>query len=268
MSEAWKEIVRFKTGHAHKYDYGSVLIYGGPEMTGAASLAAKAALRMGAGLVSILADPKVSNVYRSFCPSIIVRELDAVRHFSKHFNEKQTVLLIGSGAGQDDADGLRKAVLDAVKSGKISVIDADAMTVFSDDPDQLTNALNDRCILTPHEGEFKKLFPRIEGSKSEMAVSAAKASGAVIVLKGAETVMAHPNGRYEVYSDGSPWLATAGTGDVLAGMIAGLAAYHQDVLFEAVCAAVHMHGMASKIAGAGMISEDLPDILPLVWNAL
>ena len=237
-------------------------------MTGAACLAGKSALRMGVGLVTISSPEKVANVYRSFCPSLIVEERESADQFYKQFEDpRRNAILIGPGAGKDNAEGLRKAVLDSVQSKKICVLDADALTVFENGPEILLRLTHEHCIFTPHEGEFAKIFPDIKGDKAEKASQAAKISNAVIVLKGSETIIAASDGLVVLNTNGSPWLATAGTGDVLAGMIAGLCAWHAQTIFEAVCSAVWMHGEASQLAGAGMISADLVELIPQVWKA-
>ncbi len=263
----WKNQTKQKPADGHKYKYGHAVVYGRTKMTGAACLAAKSALRMGAGLVTVATRQDVANVYRSYCPSLIVEEMRGLADFKEHFrDERKNAILIGPGAGFDDRAGLKAAVVESVVSGKICVLDADALTVFEDGVGSLLGFTHHNCIFTPHDGEFEKVFPGLTGTKIERAIQAAKKSKAIIVLKGHETVIAAPDGKYTVNNNGSPWLATAGTGDVLAGMIAGFAAWHKTNLFEAVCASVWMHGRASQIAGAGMISADLPDIIPQVWK--
>lgn len=267
--EIWCDVIGRKTGDKHKYDYGYVAVFAGPRMTGAASLAALSALRMGTGAVAIIADPKISDVFRHFSPSFIVNELEETAQFIEHIkDEKRNTVLIGPGAGQKNPAGLKKAVLDSLHLKKITVIDADALTVFKDDPDQLFKELNPKSVLTPHGGEFERLFPDLEGANAEKAVRAAKRSGSIIVLKGQETLIATPDGKLVSSDNGTGWLATAGSGDVLAGMIAGLCAWHEDAIFEAVCAAVWMHGETSNLAGPGLISEDLPNKIPEVWASL
>jgi NAD(P)H-hydrate epimerase len=179
-------------------------------------------------------------------------------------------VLVGCGAGLDAPAVLKKIVFDSVQSSpqKICVIDADALSVFEDDPRSLVKALGGHCILTPHEGEFARIFPELTGSKPERAFAAARKSGAIIVLKGADTVIASPDDQLVINGNGTGWLASAGTGDVLAGMIAGIIARDMMSPFDAVCAAVWMHARASEIAGAGMISSDLPCHIPAVWKEL
>ncbi|PZP54748.1 MAG: NAD(P)H-hydrate dehydratase [Micavibrio aeruginosavorus] len=254
----WKKLIKAKSMDKHKYDYGHVVVYGGSQMTGAAGLAAISALRMGAGLVTIAVPRETTYLYRQLSTSLIVEEMT---DFKDHFQDKRrNMLLIGPGAGHET----ERPTLDVIESGKLCVLDADALKLF------ILGKTHDKCILTPHEGEFERLFPDTSGGKADRALKAAKFCRAIIVLKGHETIIASPDGRFEIISNGSPWLATAGSGDVLAGMIAGFAAWHkhEDMLFESVCAAVWMHGEASQLAGPGMISADLPDQIKKVWQNL
>lgn len=267
----WAQEPFDKPVNAHKYNHGHVVVLGGRVMTGAASLASLSALRMGAGLVTIVAPADTANIYRMFNPSLLVEPIIEIAKFKEHIKDpRRNVVLVGCGAGLDNVGALKKIVFDAVQSAppKICVIDADALSVFADDPRVLMKALGPHCILTPHEGEFSRIFPDIQGSKVERAFAAARRSGATIVLKGADTVIASPDAQLVINGNGTGWLATAGTGDVLAGMIAGLAARNIMSPFDTACAAVWMHGKAAEIAGAGMISSDLPCHIPAVWKEL
>lgn len=267
--QLWKDKIKTKEGNKHKYDYGYVVVFAGPGMTGAASLAAISALRMGTGAVAVVAEPRYADIFRHFSPSFIVDEMKEAAQFFEHIEEeKRNTILIGPGAGQNNQAGLKKAVLDSLKSGKITVIDADAITAFKNNPDELFTELSPRAILTPHSGEFERLFPDIRGRNEEKALLAAKLCGAIVVLKGPETFIASPDGRIASSKIGNGWLATAGSGDVLAGIIAGISAWHEDVLFEAACAGVWFHGRAAELAGLGLISEDLPHYLPTVWQEI
>jgi NAD(P)H-hydrate epimerase len=203
----------------------------------------------------------------------MVETCDEVARFKDHLQDpRRNTVVIGPGAGRNNPAGLKKAVLDAVQMmpRKVCILDADALTVFSSDPKILCHATGPHCVLTPHEGEFERLFPGLEGSKADRARAAAFKSRAIIVLKGHETIIASPEGMCAVNMNGTGWLATAGTGDVLAGMIAGLAARaNEDLsLFEATCAAVWMHADAASRFGPGLISEDVPGQLPAVWSKL
>lgn len=271
-SLAWAEGQDFdKPAYAHKYDHGHVVVLGGRHMTGAASLASVAALRMGAGLVTVVAPAETAIIHQLHNPSLLVEPIGELARFKEHIKDpRRNAVLIGCGLGLDNIGAVKKVVFDSVQfvPSKICVLDADALSAFADDPRVLMSALGPHCILTPHEGEFARLFPDLKGSKPERAFAAAKRSGAVIVLKGADTVIASPDARLVINSNGSGWLATAGTGDVLAGMIAGIAARGLLDPFDAACAAVWMHARASELAGAGMVSSDLSAHIPAVWKEL
>lgn len=274
-SIGWGAKLLAKADDSHKYDHGHVVVLGGRKLTGAGCLAAISALRIGAGLVTVASSPEVANVYRSYSPSLIVEHSEEIARFKDHLADaRRNVCVIGPGAGQDNIGGLKKAVLDAVQSNprKICILDADALTVFADNVNVLRHVTHENCVLTPHEGEFQKLFPDIAANQDKMARAqeAALKSKAIVVLKGQETIIASPQGGCVVNTNGSGWLATAGSGDVLAGMIAGLAARQlpELSLFGAVCAAVWMHGEAGNQIGAGLISEDLPVQIPEILQEL
>jgi hydroxyethylthiazole kinase-like uncharacterized protein yjeF len=267
-SIGWAEKLQPKAPDSHKYDHGHVVVLGGRRMTGAACLSALAALRTGAGLVTIASATDVANVYRSYSASLLVEPCEEIARFKDHLTDpRRNVCIVGPGAGQENKGGLKKAVLDAVQldRDRVCILDADALTVFADNVNVLRHATHENCVLTPHEGEFEKLFPEITAdSKMERAQEAALKSHAIVVLKGRETIIASPQGGVVVNSNGSGWLATAGSGDVLAGLIAGVAAreFPELSLFGAVCAAVWMHGEAGNRFGAGLISEDIIGQIP------
>lgn len=248
----------------HKYRRGHVLVSGGAVMTGAARLAALAAARVGAGLVTIAAAAEAWPIYAAAMTSIMVERLPDTNLAPALADERRNAIVLGPGAGVTAQT--RANVLAATSTGRALVLDADALTVFADDPHELFAALRGPCVLTPHEGEFPRLFTA-SGSKLERARQAARAAGAVVVLKGADTVVAEPEGRAAINANAPAWLATGGTGDVLAGMVAGLLAQGMPP-FEAACAAVWMHGAAGRRAGAGLISEDLPGLLPGVLGEM
>lgn len=230
-------------------------------MTGAARLAAEAARRIGAGLVTIAAEPETRVIYASGAPGTIVATLDNDGTFESLIADpRRNAVLIGPGAGT--LPSVREKVLSALRLDKHVVLDADALTVFTDAPELLFDAIGQPCVLTPHEGEFGRLFA-VEGSKLERARAAARRSGAVMVLKGPDTVIAAPDGRAAINSGAPPTLATAGTGDVLSGMVLGLLAQGMDP-FAAGCAAAWLHGRAAAGFSRGLIAEDLINELPAV----
>jgi hydroxyethylthiazole kinase-like uncharacterized protein yjeF len=175
--------------------------------------------------------------------------------------EKASAVVIGPAAGVGQATVAN--VLALLKTEAALVIDADALTSFKDDPEHLFAELNPRHVLTPHEGEFERLFPGLLKTESRLdaAGKAAERSGAVVLLKGAETVIAHPDGRAILNRHASPFLATAGTGDMLAGMIGGLLAQGMEA-FDAAPAAAWLHGDAARRFGPGLIAEDIPGLIP------
>jgi hydroxyethylthiazole kinase-like uncharacterized protein yjeF len=248
----------------HKYSRGHALITGGSTMTGAARLAARAALRTGAGLVTLGAPPAVLPIYQAALEVVIVLPMDGRGGFvDLLLDERRNVVLVGPGAGADFAT--RELSVLALESGRAVVLDADALTSFADEPEHLFSRIrqNRNVVMTPHEGEFIRLFKGLRGlpqSKIDRARAAAQASGSVVLLKGADTVVAAPDGRAVISDNAPPWLATAGSGDVLAGIITGLLAQGMPA-FEAAAAAAWMHGEAAREVGPGLIAEDLPDAL-------
>ena len=183
-------------------------------------------------------------------------------------DHRYSALLIGPGAGTGPDTCAR--VLAMLKSGRACVLDADALSAFEDDSDVLFRAITGPCVLTPHEGEFTRLFAGlvdVRGDKLSRVRAAAQRSGAVVVLKGSDTVIAAPDGRTIVNANAPPTLATAGAGDVLAGMVLGLLAQGMEP-FLAAAAAVWMHGAAAAQFGPGLLAEDLPDRLPAVFRRL
>jgi len=250
----------------HKYSRGHAVVVGGAEMTGAARLAAFGARRMGAGLVTIAAPADAFAIYAAGAPGTLVTVADDAKVLGRFLEDaRRNVVLIGPGAGVDEAT--RAKVLTARAAGRATVLDADALSIFADNPAHLFERLDETCVLTPHDGEFSRLFPDIAGDRLTRARAAAGRSDAVVLLKGADTVIAAPDGRAVINAAGSLHLATAGSGDVLAGMIAGLLA--QGVAsFDAARAAAWLHGRAAALGGRGTIAEDLPDMLPHLLQVL
>ncbi len=252
-------------GNINKYSRGHALLYGGYPMTGASRMAARAAARMGAGLTTIAVPEHAFAIYAAALTSIMAQPLAHSEDFARLLADpRYSAFSIGPGAGVSDATRLR--ALDMLKTGKPVVIDADAISVFASRPAELFEAIHGACVITPHEGEFKRIFD-VTGDKVERARQAARRSGAVVVLKGADTVIAAPDGRAIINSNAPPTLATAGSGDVLGGFILGLLAQNMDA-FPAAAAAVWLHGAAAAGFGAGLMAEDLPDLLPAVLREL
>jgi NAD(P)H-hydrate epimerase len=265
----WRDRFPWPTAGGNKYGRGHALILGGGEMTGAARLAAGSARRIGAGLVTIAAPAEAVGIYSAGRPGTIVASVTESAAGDAGFealiaDERKNALLLGPGAGVSAQT--RRRVLAALATGRPCVLDADALTVFRDDPGALFDAISGPCLLTPHEGEFARLF-RSRGDKPTRAREAARSSGATVLLKGADTVVAAADGRAVVNVNAPPNLATAGSGDVLAGMVVGLLAQNM-ATFEAACAAVLLHGQVATTFGPGLIAEDLIDGLPAALRRL
>ncbi|MGQ3028995.1 MAG: NAD(P)H-hydrate dehydratase, partial [Ferrovibrionaceae bacterium] len=250
----------------HKYRRGHALVAGGGmTSSGAARLSARAALRAGAGLVTLSCPRSSLMVNAARLDAVMVDTADSLDDWQALVGDRRrSAFLIGPGHGVNDRT--RDFVLAALGTGKPCVLDADALTVFQDDPAALFAAIRGPCILTPHDGEFARLFDA-GGDKPARARRAAAASGAVVVLKGADTVIADPGGRLAINDNAPPDLATAGSGDVLAGICLGLLAQGMPA-FAAACAAVWLHGAAGASCGRGLIAEDLPEALATVFRRL
>jgi hydroxyethylthiazole kinase-like uncharacterized protein yjeF len=261
----WREKLPQWPANINKYGRGHALLYGGYPMTGASRMAARAAARSGAGLTTIAVPEHAFAIYAAALTSIMAQPLVQNEDFARLLADPRfTAFSIGPGAGVSDATRFR--ALDMLKTGKPVVIDADAISVFASHPEELFEAIHGPCVMTPHEGEFKRIFD-VSGDKIARARQAARRSGAVIVLKGADTVIAAPDGRAIINSNAPSTLATAGSGDVLGGFILGLLAQNMDA-FPASAAAVWLHGAVAAGFGAGLIAEDLPDLLPAVLRQL
>lgn len=245
----------------NKYTRGHALIVGGYPMTGAAQLAARAAARAGAGLTTIAVPEIALPVYAAALSSIVVKPFAGLEAFSELLQDRRlSALLIGPGAET------RSRVLAMLATGRPTVLDADALTAFENDPALLDRAIIGPCVLTPHDGEFRRVFDP-SGDKLTRTRAAARRCGAVVILKGSDTVIAAPDGRAIINSNAPPTLATAGAGDVLSGIVLGLLA--QGVApFLAAAAAVWLHGATAAEFGPGLVAEDLPDLLPGVLRGL
>jgi hydroxyethylthiazole kinase-like uncharacterized protein yjeF len=269
---------------AHKYKRGHVGVFsGGPSATGAARLSALAAARSGAGAVTVLSPSNAMQVNAAHLTSIMLRKTDDVADIEEFVGERRpSAFILGPGFGVGDkTQSFGLALLasgqaqDAATQVDGLVFDADAITAFRETADVLFEAARGphapALVMTPHDGEFARLFPDIASddalSKLAKARVAAARANAVIVYKGADTVIAAPDGRAAINSNGAPWLATAGSGDVLSGIAAGLLAQAMPA-FEAACAAVWIHAEAGSRFGPGLIAEDLPLALVPVLREL
>jgi ADP-dependent NAD(P)H-hydrate dehydratase / NAD(P)H-hydrate epimerase len=259
----------------HKYSRGhAVVLSGGASTTGAARLAARGALRAGAGLVTIASPREALAINAAESLAVMVRPVDGPAEFEEFLGDRRrNAVVLGPGGGVGPQ--MREEVLAALASHAAVVLDADALTSFAEHPDVLFGAILKRggsVVLTPHQGEFSRLFKKIQEdtqshSKLEKTRLAAGLGGAVVVYKGADSVVATPDRRATIAENGPPSLATAGSGDVLAGIIGGLVAQGMPA-FEAACAGVWLHGEAATEFGPGLIAEDLPDMLPRVYRRL
>jgi hydroxyethylthiazole kinase-like uncharacterized protein yjeF len=264
----WAAKVPWPAIAAHKSTRGRLIVVSGDAWsTGAARLAARGALRIGAGLVTILSPPEGLQSNAAHLEAVMLRPFETDQELEE-IAEQVDAVVIGPAAGVGDDTAAN--VLALARTGAALVIDADALTSFRDDPEELFEVLDRDDVLTPHPGEFERIFPGLMARSPERisaAREAARSANAVIVLKGPDTVIAAPDGRAAVNLNGTPWLATAGSGDVLAGFTAGLIAQGMDS-FEAACAAVWIHAEAGAEFGPGLISEDLPSIAPAILKRL
>jgi NAD(P)H-hydrate epimerase len=257
--DLWSGVFPWPRADGHKYRRGHALVVGGAHMLGASRLACLAAARIGAGLVTLAVPPAAWAIQSGALTSVMVESLPSDGTLAPALADpRRNALLIGPGLGR--APEARAQTLALLATGRPCVLDADALSVFADNPAALFAALHDACVLTPHEGEFARLFVAT-GDKLQRARAAARHSGAVVVLKGADTVIAAPDGRCALNDNAPPTLATGGTGDVLAGCVTGLLAAGMPA-FEAACAAVWLHGLAADQLGWGLLAEDLPGALP------
>lgn len=274
--EVWRGAFPVPQVDGHKYSRGHAVVVSGDVMTtGAARMSARGALRAGAGLVTLATPRNALAVNACALTAVMVHTTDTVVEFAELLADKRlNSCVIGPGAGV----GARTCdfVLTALTAKRHIVLDADALTSFADAPDRLFEAIkvsaDPQVVLTPHEGEFPRLFSDISNkhplrSKLERVRAAAERCNAVVLLKGPDTVVASPDGRATIATNAPPWLATAGAGDVLSGMIAGMLAQGAPA-FEAASIGVWMHGEAAREAGPGLIAEDLPETLPAVFRRL
>ena len=290
----WRKAFPWPKIAGHKYGRGHAVVVSGPaESTGAARMGARGALRVGAGLVTVVGPATATAVNATQLTAVMVKAIGADAALGEFLaDERRNAVLIGPGAGVGASTAATVATV--LASSAATVLDADALTSFAageedqdaartsafgfvargaeprPSPQALFSAVKARAaavVLTPHEGEFKRLFGELPGSKLERARVAAQTSGGVVVLKGPDTVVAAPDGRAAINDNAPPFLATAGSGDVLAGLVTGLLAQGMPA-FKAACTAVWLHGECAKRLGVGLIAEDLPEALPQVLQAL
>jgi NAD(P)H-hydrate epimerase len=259
----WRAGINWPGVDGHKYHRGHLLVIGGATMTGAGRLVARAARRAGAGLLTVVAEPASLSVYAADSPGIMTAPIATLDDLLKDC--RHNALVIGPGFGVGDETCSR--IITLLHYCRCTVLDADALTSFAEQPSTLFFAIQGPTVLTPHEGEFARLFPDIEGDKLSRARAAAKRSGATVLIKGADTVVAAPDGRAAINTIDAPWLATAGSGDVLAGIIGGLMAQGME-MFDAACMGAWLHARAGGDIGPGLIAEDIPHHLPVLLGQL
>ena len=266
--ELWLPRFPWPGVNAHKHARGRLIVVSGEAWsTGAARLAARGALRIGAGLVTLVSPPEALMVNAAHLEAVMLRPFETELELEEAASNVEAAV-IGPAAGVTEAT--LSNVLALARTGAALVVDADALTVFRDDPSELFSILDRDDVLTPHAGEFERVFPGLLKGEPERisAVRAAAARAqAVVLLKGPDTVIAAPDGRAAVNLNGTPWLATAGSGDVLAGFIGGLMAQGMES-FEAACAGVWIHAACADAFGAGLTSEDLPALAGQVLKDL
>jgi hydroxyethylthiazole kinase-like uncharacterized protein yjeF len=276
VPQLWAKSFPVPRVDGHKYSRGhAVVVSGGIASTGAGRLAARGALRAGAGLVTIASPRAALAVNAAASLAVMVRPVDGAAELTAFMSDpRRNVVVLGPGGGVGRE--MQEMVLAALAKDCAVVLDADALTSFCEQPQALLAALKGHpggaAVLTPHAGEFSRLFGALPGisqaeSKLAQARQAAALAGAVVLLKGPDTVVAAPDGRAAIAENAPPWLASAGAGDVLAGFVAGLLAQGM-ACFEATAAAVWLHGEAGVQAGPGLIAEDLPEMLPKVYRRL
>lgn len=261
----------------HKFDRGHVLVRSGPlQSTGAARLSAQAALDCGAGLVTLASSSEALPVNAAHLTAVMLRPCDHTSQWRAILQDQRiNSVVVGPGNGVDEAT--RGSTIAALEGGKRCVLDADALSCWPEAVDRqrlfdALTAVKENAVLTPHAGEFSRLFPELidqadTRSRLHLACAAARHSGAIVVFKGADTVVAAPDGRSAINANAPAWLATAGAGDVLSGLIASLMAQGMPA-FEAACAAVWIHGQAAAQLGYPMSAEHLAAHLPKVLHAM
>jgi len=272
--QLWDRSYPWPQVEGNKYQRGSAVVLGGRAITGASRLVAAAATRIGAGLVTLAVPKPVWAVYATAMTGVMVRALGGSGQAQELddfiallADSRRNAIAIGPGAGVDESTCRAVlAALAATEAPRSVVLDADALTSFTDTPNRLFDAITGPCVLTPHEGEFDRLFDG-SGDKLTRTRHAAATAGAIVLLKGSDTVIAHPDGRAVINTNAPPDLATGGAGDVLTGFVVGLLAQGVDP-FDAACAAAWLHGEIATDFGPGLVAEDLPPGLPAVLRRL
>jgi hydroxyethylthiazole kinase-like uncharacterized protein yjeF len=266
--ELWLPRFPWPTAASHKHARGRLIVVSGEAWsTGAARLSARGGLRIGAGVVTMLSPPESLAANAAHLEAVMLRPFETDLELEQAAGDVDAAV-IGPAAGVSESTLLN--VLALARTGAALVLDADAITVFRDDPEELFSVLDRDDVLTPHPGEFERLFPGLLGKARERITAARQAAvkaDCVVLLKGSDTVIAAPDGRAAVNVNGSAWLATAGSGDVLAGFVGGLVAQGMES-FEAACAAAWIHAECADLHGAGLIAEDLPGLAPAVLRRL
>jgi hydroxyethylthiazole kinase-like uncharacterized protein yjeF len=264
----WADRMPWPDPLAHKHGRGRlVVVSGGPWNTGAARLAARGGLRIGAGVVTVLSPSEALLANAAHLEAVMLRPFDTDLEL-ENLAAPADAAVIGPAAGVNESTVSNLFAL--ARTGAALVIDADALTAFRQEPEELFDVLDRDDVLTPHAGEFERVFPGLLASSPERITAARRAAeraGAVILLKGPDTVVAAPDGRCLINGNGTPWLATAGSGDVLAGFVGGLIAQGMDS-FDAAAAATWIHAAAAADFGPGLIAEDLPALAPAVLRRL
>ena len=269
--DLWIEQFPFPGNFDHKYSRGLVLINSGPVFkTGAARLAGRAAMRVGAGAVKIVCDKDAAYVLE---PQISVELLSIIKnkHEFQSLLKDKNISSVLIGPGNSISDETKARTLLALAFIDNVVIDADAITSFETAPEELFIDTYEHTILTPHEGEFKRLFGNEINNiddKVLRTMEASKKAGSIILLKGSDTVIADPSGNVVINSSKAPYLATAGSGDVLAGIISSLVGKNKMSAFSAACAGSWIHSQLGELLGPGLIADDLVDNIPLIVKKL
>ena len=265
--DLWRSKLPCPNPDGHKYDRGHSVIIGSNKMTGAAVLASESCMRIGSGLCSVILKEYDRPLSYVFQPHIIVETISLWGDIHNILEDKRkNTVLAGPGLADFKKDKLQKLVIDLLALKRKYVLDASALTAFEGNSEKLFTAIQSETVLTPHAGEFQKLFPDLSTDKYGV-IEAAQRANCIVLLKGRETIIARQDGQCVVCAHSSPYLATAGSGDVLAGMITGLIAQGMST-FNSACAATWIHGECALKFGPGLVSNDLHKTIPEVLKAI